>query len=961
MSDANETEFDPLVDKAPARYVVGIDLGTTNSAVTYIDTNESPWQIRNLEIPQVTASGQIENVDTLPSFHFQVLPQEAEAGAVRLPWHESDQDWCVGTMARDAGVKSPGRLCASAKSWLCHSGVDREAKLLPWQPATGVDRLSPVEVSGRLLAHIRDAWNQRFPKEGLADQDVVITLPASFDEVARELTVRAAAEAGLPNVVLIEEPQAAFYAWVYKHDSNWFEQVEAGHTILVCDIGGGTSDFTLIKVRRSETSPEDQSGESQTPTAEKKKDRVQFHRVAVGEHLILGGDNLDLALAHYLENRITDGGKLTPKQWDVLVRSCRRVKEQLSSSDAPDETTVNLPGSGAKLVGGGLQAKVTRDEVESLLLDGFLPKSKLIEKPARGQSGFREFGLPFASDPAITKHLASFLTSHGDDQSSSARPDVILFNGGFFASRVLQQRLLEVVHSWFSESDSGYDPDVLDNDRLDLAVARGAAYYGMVRRGEGVRIAANLARSYYVEVDTDAETSQAVCLVPGDTEPGQEIHLDSLKLELAIAQPVEFSLFTSSVRLTDGPGELVTIDPEQMKALPPIRTVLRTERRNQTGTLPVTLNAHLSEIGTIDLWCQAVETDHRWRLQFDVRSTTQTDVEAHVSEAESEGFVDESTWQACEQVIDDVFAETGDEKPSRLVKQLARVLDSGKLDWPTSLLRRIWEKLLDSKEGRRRSPAHEARWLNLVGFALRPGYGLAVDDWRVAETWRHVNGKLIHGGASKSESLILWRRIAGGLSPGQQSAIAQPMLASLRASHSILIEGKQSRGEPMYPMHESDEAWRLLGSLEHLDADVKIDTAKMLIALLPKRRYERVRAAMLWCLGRLGQRQPLYGPLNSVVSASEAAGWCKRTIEFGSKHTDHRGTCHLAIMQMARRTSDRYRDFDSAESSSILEWLKETNAPERYSELVERGGDLQAGEQASVFGEALPKGFRLRA
>ncbi|MFN3191777.1 MAG: Hsp70 family protein [Aureliella sp.] len=959
MPNANPNEFDPLIDKAPARYVVGIDLGTTNSAVTYIDTQESPWKIRNLEIPQVTASGQIESVDTLPSFHFQVLPQEAETGAVHLPWHDSPQDWCVGTMARDAGVKSPGRLCASAKSWLCHSGVDREAKLLPWQAAAGVHRLSPVEVSGRFLAHIRAAWKASYPNQDLADQDVVITLPASFDEVARELTVRAAAEAGLANVVLIEEPQAAFYAWVYKHDSNWHEQVEAGHTILVCDIGGGTSDFTLIKVRRSETQSEAAAPEQ--TASDKKKDRVQFHRVAVGEHLILGGDNLDLALAHYLENRITDGGKLTPQQWDVLVRSCRRVKEQLLSPDAPSETTVHLPGSGSKLVGGGLQAKVTRDEVESLLLDGFLPRTKLHDKPTQGQSGFREFGLPFASDPAISKHLANFLTSHGDDDAPAARPDVVLFNGGFFASPLLQERILEVLRSWFTDSDAAYNPDVLDNDRLDLAVARGAAYYGMVRRGEGVRIAANLARSYYVEVDTDEAAQSAVCLVPGDTEPGQDIHLDSLKLELAIAQPVEFSLFTSSVRLTDRPGELVAVDTEQMKALPPIRTVLKTERRNQTGTLPVTLHAHLSEIGTIDLWCQAVETDHRWRLQFDVRSTTQTDVAAHVSEAESEGFVDESTWRACEQVIDDVFAENGNEKPSRLVKQLAKVLNSGKFDWPTSLLRRIWEKLLDSKDGRRRSPAHEARWLNLVGFALRPGYGLAVDDWRVAETWRHVNGKLIHGGASTSESLILWRRIAGGLSPGQQSAIAQPMLASLRASYSILVEGRQSRGEPMYPMHESDEAWRLLGSLEHLDAEIKIETANMLLALLPKRRYERVRAAMLWCLGRLGQRQPLYGPLNSVVPAYEAAGWCKRTIAFGSTHTDHQDTCHLAIMQMARRTSDRYRDLDAAESTSILQWMKQTNASSRYIELVERGGNLESSEQASVFGEALPKGFRLRA
>ncbi len=943
------TTFDPLVDKAPARFVVGIDLGTTNSAVSYVDTHESPWQVRMLAIAQLVAEYQVEKRDTLPSFHFQAPTQNLAKGSLRLPWHTDDQDWCVGFMARDEGLKSPGRMIASAKSWLCHSGVDRVAKLLPWHGAADVERLSPVQASARYLGHIRDAWNAKFTRDELAQQDVVITLPASFDEIARELTVQAASMAQLPNVVLIEEPQAAFYAWVYKHSDNWPKMVSAGHTILVCDIGGGTSDFTLIKVRQS-----DDSSDSQ---------RVQFHRVAVGDHLILGGDNLDLALAHHIEAKLTDDTKLTPRQWDVLVGSCRRVKETLLGPDAPPQATVNLPGSGARLIGGGIQVQVTREEVEKLLVDGFLPWTSIADTPVAGQSGFREFGLPFASDPAITRHLAAFLNAHGevanldiDSQTTAARPDVVLFNGGFFASPLLRGRLLEVLSSWFvSTSQENWRPVVLDNDRLDLAVARGASYYGMVRRGEGIRIAANLARSYYVEVDSDADEIQAVCLVPGHAEPGQEIHLDQLKLDLTISQPVEFSLYVSSTRLTDLPGEIVTIDREQMKPLPPIRTVLRTDRRNQTGTIPVTLNAHLSEIGTIDLWCQAIKADHRWRLQFDVRSATQTDRVAYQSNAERQGFVDELTWQTCQSVIAGVFGDNASQKPSGLIKQLSCALELERFDWPTSLLRRIWESLMSMKEGRRRSPAHEARWLNLLGFSLRPGYGLAVDDWRVAETWRHVRGKLVFAGASQVESLILWRRIAGGLSAGQQTALADPLIASLRAAHAVSMTSTKARGNPSFPMHESSEAWRLLGSLELLSVPIKIQIGNMIVDLIGKRRYENVRGPMIWSLGRLGQREPVYGPLNTVVPQDEVGTWCEALLKL-----DVGESFHLALMQLARNTGDRYRDLDAMIRSRVTDRLTETNAAVHLVELVTRGGALAEEEQDQVFGEALPKGLRIR-
>ena len=936
MSES-KPQFDPLVDELPSRYVIGIDLGTTNSAVTYVDTQEKPWQVHVLAIPQVVAPGHVEARDTLPSFHFEDIPSQVSGGALRLPWSTSDPGFCVGFHARDEGAKSPSRMIASAKSWLCHSGVDRTADLLPWQGADDVERLSPVDVTARYLGHIRDAWNHKFKMDPLSGQDIVITLPASFDEVARELTVEAAHRADLPRVVLIEEPQAAFYAWVYKHRDSWHDIVEPGHTVLVCDIGGGTSDFTLIRVQQ-DTSDDAES--------------VQFHRVAVGEHLILGGDNLDVALARYTEDIIDK--KLSPQQWDVLVRVCRRVKETLLGEDPPDEVTISLPASGSKLIGGGIQTVVDRSAVQQLLIGGFLPKVKIDSQPLKQQSGFREFGLPFASDPAITKHLTSFLGAHLNQDLTSAQPDVVLFNGGFFASPILREQLLEVLTSWYRPANGpDWRPIVLDNDRLDLAVARGAAYFGMVRRGEGVKINAALARSYYMAID--GEQDSCVCVVPGDTQPGQAIDLSQRVFDLTISEPVEFPLLVSSTRLTDSAGELLPVDVEAMRPLPPIRTVIRTQRRSETGVVPVTLRAQLSEIGTIELWCHQQNSDRRWRLEFDIRSTTQTDMQAHESAREIEGFINEEAWDQCEQVLGSVFGGQATEKPDGLVKRMAGTLELARNDWPTTLLRRIWDSLMQFESGRRKSPAHELRWLNLLGYALRPGYGLSIDDWRVAETWRAIRDKLVHNAAaSRTESLILWRRIAGGLSRGQQQALAEPLLSSVRSVHRSLMTGKRTKSATHLAPHESSEVWRLLGSLELLPVATKNELGGLISDLVSRKKYEKVRSPMTWALGRLGQRVPVYGPLNTVVSAQQATSWTDRLLDLGEDQPQSQ----LALMQLTRKTNDRYRDIDDKKRRQVANLLSDQGV-NHLATLVMEGGELDSTEQDRIVGEALPKGLRL--
>lgn len=1007
-------------DNAPSRYIVGIDLGTTNSAVAYVDSQadgkEGPPGVRTFAVPQLVAPGEVEPRETLPSFHYEAAVDEFPSRALDLPWTAGDRRYAVGFFAHDHGANVPGRLIASAKSWLCHPGIDRAAQLLPWHGAPDVERLSPVEASARYLRHIREAWDAQFA-EPLADQDVVLTLPASFDEVARELTVKAARLAGLPRVVLIEEPQAAFYAWLDLHRDRWESLVTPGQKILVCDIGGGTSDFTLIRVRRGEAG------------------KIRFHRVAVGEHLILGGDNLDLALAHALERKLAGDGSLAPRQWAVLVRACRRVKETLLGDDAPQRLTVNLPSAGARLIGGGVQVEVTRVEAETLLVDGFLPRVPLDEKPATRRSGFQEFGLPFAPDAAITKYLAAFLTAHrhaaadhgdaddvpsaahaGADRGDPARPDLVLFNGGFFASPALRGRLLEVLGSWFTPPAAKqiWQPHVLEGGRLDLAVAHGAAYYGLVRRGAGVRISAGLARTYYIGVEagdySGSETDRdirgeveheggyavghpsAVCLLPAGLEEGQEVELSQRRFELAVRQPVEFPIYVSSTRLTDQPGDVLPVDAEQMTALAPIRTVLETGKKGPGSTICAELHARLTEIGTLDLWCREVGGPRTWRLQFDVRAATQTDRESHTGAGEAQGVLDDETVRACRHLILTTFASAGTRPdhsgapsattsrlpsgerdgdaplptnaapdnpppnkpiPNNIVKRLEETLSLRRREWPMTLLRTFWDALMESEAGRRRGAEHEQRWLYLLGFSLRPGQGLALDDWRVAQTWKLLQGKrLHHTPGCRVEWLILWRRIAAGLNAGQQRALAEPLLAGLRGPG----RGKNRKPDLGGGSHETAEVWRLLGSLELLPVPTKVELGEMLLALLGRERASAVREAALWALGRLGARSPMHGPLNTVTPSEAVELWVRHLLDTEPAEA----ALTFSIVEMARRVGDRYRDLSQPLREQVLAWLARRSAPAHYTQLVEVGGELEEEEQELRFGETLPRGLRLR-
>jgi molecular chaperone DnaK (HSP70) len=582
------------------RYVIGIDLGTTNCAVAAADV-ESGDGAQAFAIPQVVGPGEVEARPTLPSFLLLPSEHEVATAAMALPW-APEQRWTVGALARDRGAELPHRLVASAKSWLCNPAVDRQGAILPFRGTERLDddgeRVSPVEASARYLAHLRAAWDAAHPGAPMAEQDVLVTVPASFDAVARELTVAAAREAGIARLTLLEEPQAAFYAYLAQRGDGWRKELVPGDVVLVCDIGGGTSDFSLIEVV-------DDGG------------ALALERVAVGDHILLGGDNVDLALAHAAGQRLAEQGKqLDALQQRALVHACRRAKESVLAADGPDVVPVSILGRGSRLIGSTLRTEVRRDDAERLVLDGFFPAVAADARPARRRAaGLREMGLPYAQDAAITRHLAEFLARHG------RMPTALLFNGGVMKADLVRARVTEVVSAW-----AGKDVRVLAGNDLDLAVAHGAAHYGLVRRGQGVRIRGGTARAYYIGIESAmpaipgfAPPVKALCVAPTGMEEGSSVELPDDELGLVVGENVEFRFFASSSR-KDAAGALVEGDDPALVELDPVEKAIDATTERATGELvPVTLSSHVTEVGTLELWCQARDGRGRWKLEYAVR------------------------------------------------------------------------------------------------------------------------------------------------------------------------------------------------------------------------------------------------------------------------------------------------------------------------------------------------------
>ena len=973
-------------------------------------------------VVQLQRPGQAGPQPLLPSTLYNPLRGELPADAARLPWGESPP-WIVGEFARWQGARVPGRLVASAKSWLCHAGVDRTAPILPWGAPPDVDKVSPTTASAALLGHMAAAWNHARPGAPLAEQDVVITVPASFDEVARALTVTAAREAGLGHFTLVEEPQAAFYDFTSRHRADLADALAGVRLVLVVDVGGGTTDFTLISVGVGEEGP-------------------VLKRIAVGEHLILGGDNMDATLARRAEERLTATGKrLNATQWTQLVQAARVAKESLLAVTAPEKYAIAIAGGGSRLVGSTLAAEIARAEVEELIVEGFFPATASDEEPKRGaRTGLQELGLPYAQDPAITRHLSAFLRRHataglsalegaapsapgsrrgahdggcGGAQTSGAatigsvkapapsqaggenaandvairertlpRPDAILLNGGVFNAPRLANRLVDVVSAWWPDQPR---IQLLEHDSLDLAVARGAAAYGLARRGVGRRISGGAAQALYIGIGGASSESGgcAVCVIPRGHEEGQAVDMAGQDFQLTVGQPVQFPLYATTADRVDKPGAVVEIS-DDFRALPPLHTLLRSggdDRQDATGlrrsrgvhpvlrtaagtpvagapnlakagTVPVHLRSGLTELGTLELWCVSNIADERWRLEFDLRGAV----------ARSGTTVTESMPESFGQVrelVDRVFGAAPRTVEPREVKRFGETLEAAlgpRETWSVPLLRELWSTLFAGAKRRRRSAVHERLFYRFVGYGLRPGFGYPLDEWRCEQTFALLTENVnFHAEVSVwNEFWVMWRRIAGGLTPEQHEAIwrmLEPHLARrippTAPKNAGRVKGIQPEG--------LDEMVRTTAALERLEPARKSLFGNWIAARL-RAPGQSGSGPWAWALGRVGARVPIFGSSHQTVPPEQAAEWLELLLGKDLRAVD--GAAFAAV-QLARRTGDRTRDLDEGLRERTLTALRAAKAPERWLQLVADVVALEAEDEARALGDTLPEGLKL--
>ncbi|MBK7857363.1 MAG: hsp70 family protein [Archangiaceae bacterium] len=876
--------------------IVGIDLGTSNCALAYVDPAQGAnAKVHDFAVKQQVRPGEVAERPLLPSCLYLPL--------------EPNEPLVVGESARWQGAKASNRLIASAKSWLCHPGVDRQAPILPWGAGPELPKLSPVDASAKLLETLAAAWNESHPGAPLGKQEVVITVPASFDEVARGLTVNAARKAGLEQFTLLEEPQAAFYDFTARHRAKLTEALAGVHRVLVVDVGGGTTDFTLVQVEALPEGP-------------------AMKRVAVGDHLMLGGDNMDAALARRVEEKL-GGKRLTAQEWQQLTQAARVAKEALLGERPPEKQPVAIASAGSKLFGGTLSSELTRDEVEQLVTQGFFPRTGLTELPQKAAraAALQELGLPYAADAAITRHLAAFLAAHGN-----ARPDAILLNGGVFNSPRLTEALLDAVSAWWPEAPR---IPLLDHDSLDLAVARGAAYYGLARRGLGRRIGGGAARAYYVEL----QGGQAVCLIPRGFEEGQTLSLKERDFNLTLGRPVQFELHSTSADRVDAPGALVTLG-EGFKPLPPIHTVLQSAS-NAQGGVKVHLDAGLTEIGTLELSCVSSVSDERWRLEFELRGAS-AGKRLTVTESMPARFA-----EAVEQV-QKVFGHKPLPVGPKDVKNLLRTLEKtlgARETWRVPVLRELWSALFAGAGKRRRSDDHERVFFQLLGFSLRPGFGYPLDDWRAEQTFRFFK-ELVTNHQDKAvwlEFWVMWRRVSGGLTEAQQRELFDYLLPHL--------DPNRKKGKGVQP-EGLDEMVRTAASLEHVDAAAKAKLGELVLQRLldPATRG----GPWAWALGRLGARAPLYGSGHQVVEAGTAAKWVDALL--GRPLGDD---VPFALVQLGRMTGDRTRDLDDEVRARMVAALTAARAPEPWLRSLTEVVQLSAADEARALGDTLPQGLSL--
>ncbi|MEH0741314.1 hsp70 family protein [Vibrio cholerae] len=933
-----------------ARYLVGIDLGTTNTVVAYCeitaDLNASPVAL--FDIDQLIGPGEVVRKPLLPSFRYHPAKGQIGERDLTLPWEHQpvsgDMDQVIiGEWARELGAKVEGRQVASAKSWLSHQGVDRRSDILPWAGASDVTKVSPLIASASYLNHIRQAWNHRHPSDPLEAQDVVITVPASFDETARKLTLEAAELAGLDKVVLLEEPQAVCYDWYARHQENAADVLSDIPLILVCDVGGGTTDLSLISAQVSDDHA------------------LTLNRIGVGEHLMLGGDNLDLALAHLAEQRLNSGKKLNAASLSKLIQQTRSAKEQLLSRQAPNDVKITMLGSGSKLLGGTKSVALGKDEVHQIALEGFFPLSDINEGPDKRRSAVVEFGLPYVSDPAVSKHVAAFLQQHQSvaldalKHTSSAAPDNtpavpvgLLLNGGVFNSELISERLETLLSQW-----RGEPVRLLDNPHPDWAVALGAVAFGKARRGAQLKIGGGVARSYFLHLPDKQRLGHALCLLAKGSEEGQEIRLTGRRFSLTLGEPVRFNLLTSTHdRIRDDQalqnGVMVDVDPDKLSPLPPYVVTLDSQgaqlHANQKERVEVQLACQLTEVGTLKMECVSVADDQqRWAVEFEVRH----------QKGEQEPHSLHPNLPHCQALISKLYSANKKSAEEADIRTLSKFLERqlGKRDeWDFTTLRQLFDTLAQGRKRRRRSEAHEKQWLRLAGYTLRPGFGDVTDDWRIEQVWGLYSQAIqFKNHQGWTDWWVFWRRVAGGLNQEQQEQLLADIAKYL---HPGAMKNPQSAKAAQEMGYES--MVRLAASLEHLEVEDKTLLANWFLS--KALNHNQFNDAHWWALGRLASRTPLYCSAHNVIAREQIQQWLPTLLD--QPWQQDRMAAFAAVM-MCRKTGDRQLDISDEFRAEVVAKLKQSKLPEAWITLVENVSELSDTESKRVFGDALPHGLTL--
>ncbi len=933
-----------------ARYVVGVDLGTTHCAVAASPVDHPAIEL--IDIPQLVARGETRARPLLPSFLYLQAPGELDESALALPWGPCER--VVGSYARALGERVPSRLVASAKSWICHGGVNRRAPILPWNAPEEEPHISPFQASVHYLAHLRAAWDHARPDAPLAEQDVVVTVPASFDDDARSLTVEIAREAGLSNIRLIEEPQAAFYDFLGARagagasalDEALADGLDEARLILVVDIGGGTTDLTLVRA-----------------AADPDGGPPQLERLAVGGHLMLGGDNMDAALAHHVQ-QLAELESLDATEWSALVQAARQAKEVLLAADAPRETVVSIQRRGSRLIGNTRSVTLTRKDVQSVLLDGFLPRTRPTEVASRkGRAGLTTLGLPYTTDPAIPRHICTFLRKHvyaareagARIEDGLPRPDRLLLNGGVFNAPAIVSRLQDVLKGWYGET-----VPLLKHTSLDTAVARGAARYALGKRGFGQLITGGSARAYYIGVDQRTPGARkAFCVAPRGMDEGSTVRVEDQVFALVVGRMVQFPVYSYTGDRVDPVGALIEVpegDDDDLTLLPPLETSLRARADlhvGDDGTVPVHLSATLTESGTLEIYLVTVELPPRqWRLEFALSEHAETSWSSADSEPEDVREPLPTHFPEAKARLEQVYGDDrlgGDDRAGkRLRKDLEKHLGP-RGEWSSSTCRALASILIDRRAFRGRTPAHELAWLRLVGWCLRPGFGARGDAARVDTLWSLLEAGEGEGGGSLvhredktigGEWWVLWRRVAGGLSRARQDALfdaVRPWLAGGRPP-----PGPRAHGKP--------EMIRMLAALEQLSAARKQEAGAWFL-----QRHKKVGS--WWPLGRLGARQPFRGRAEDVVPPEIAEAWIERILELNWNKAD--GAAFAAVL-IARMTGDPARDVRPPLRKAVLARLRSQKSPSRWIGIVSEKSSLSERDTKQLFGDSLPAGLRMK-